>query len=248
MTSVYDSEYHLDLHARPVPLLDIQHQSILGGFDFNRLQLGDFALSLLLFTADFRTRAHSYRGFLVGAGAMAVGDNNRFGRMLGYNVKLDETDRVNIHAEDLVLAKAQDMDYGRIAMLAVIGLTQEDHASGKTTETLHPCGRCRGRLSESPLIGEDTLIVTARPDFTVIELSSIGGLRRLHETGDTSGIDTYYFQDTPKILSPLPKPPEDGQAVSVEEIDDSDWEASIGLALKRRYIADMQPHQPRHAA
>ncbi len=230
----------LEISRQPRPLWDVEYLSATGAFDFSRLQLADVVLSLLVQTAEFRKIAKSsYRNFHVSAGAMAI-KGARIGRVLGYNIKLDETDLVNIHAEDLVLAKASDYGFDKISVLAVIGPTQEDHASGRHTPTLHPCGRCRERLRESPLISDDTLIVTAKPDFTAIELATLGDIEKVHETNDSSGIESYSFGATPQVFSPLPQPDEHGHIrPSEHEVDDTDWQSTVGRFLTARYVEKM---------
>jgi cytidine deaminase len=217
----------------PVPLYDYTYESVLGGFTFERLQMADFVLSLLINTAEFRNRAMSYRDFNVGAGALAI-RGNESGRLLGFNVKHDETDAVNIHAEDLVTAKAQDAGFTEIAVVAVVGPTQEDHVSGQLMPTLHPCGRCRTRFKESPLITDRTLFVTARPDFTVIELGSLADIEKQH-AGEPSELQTYYYDKTPEVFSPLPEPDERGYRRAVE-VDDTDWQATVGSYLNAQYF------------
>ena len=220
----------------PVPLYDYDYQSVLGGFTYERLQMADFVLSLLINTAEFRNRAMSYRDFNVGAGALAI-RGNVSGRLLGFNVKHDETDTVNIHAEDLVTAKAQDAGFNEIAVMAVIGPTQEDHASGQLMPTLHPCGRCRSRFKESPLITDRTLFVTARPDFTVIELGSLTDIENQH-AGKPSELQTYHYDATPEVFSPLPEPDARGYRKAVE-VDDADWMTSVGSYLSARYFTNL---------
>ena len=228
------------LASQPVPLHDVVGESALGGHTFERFQLGDLVLQLLLETAEFRDRAMSYRDFNVAAGAWCL-DYPRYGRMLGYNVKVDDTDLVNIHAEDLVTEKAAAEGFQEISILAVIGPTQEDHASGKHTETLHPCGRCRGRLAQSELVSDRTLVVTARPDFTVVELASLSDIVGLHQDGDKRDMTTFRFDQTPAILRPrLWEPGQDAVPRRVEEIDSSDYDSSIGAFLTKRFFEMQQ--------
>jgi cytidine deaminase len=220
----------------PVPLYDIEHVSVLGGFDFDRLQLGDMVLNLFINTAEFRNRAQSYRGFGVGAGAWAVAAGQRFGRVLGYNIKIDETDAVNIHGEDLVVAKAEECGYDEISVLAVVAPTQEDHASGVCAPTLGPCGRCRPMLAKHRLITERTLLATATPDFKAIELTTLEGLQRRHDHDDSSDITTFLFDETPPVFGPLPKPNSRGNLVlkDLEDVDETGW-WDVNMALAGRY-------------
>lgn len=224
----------LDAVSQPVPLHDSVVRNYFGNYSSANFQFGGAVLGLLLDTSEFRDRAQSYRNFNVAAGAWCMGPET-FGRVLGYNIKADETDAVNIHAEDLVVEKAAAADFTSISVLTVIGPTQEDHASGKHTETLHPCGRCRGRLAASPLINEQTLVVTARPDFRVIQLASLAAIIAAHDSGDASGITTFRFDDTPAILQPRKWEPGSGIPQAVEEIDSTDYDATVGLHLIRRF-------------
>ena len=109
------------------------------------------------------------------------------------------------------------------------------------TQTLQPCGRCRERLRESPLISDDTLIVTAKPDFTAIELATLGGIENVHDGNDSSGIESYHFEATPQVFSPLPQPDEHGYIRPSEyEVDDTDWQRTVGQFLMARYVEKMQ--------
>lgn len=231
----------LDIVRHPVLFRDFALDSYTGAFTYERLQLGDCVLQLLLETSEFRSRAASYRSFDVAAGALCKGEGTRFGRVLGHNVKLDDTDYVNIHAEDLVTTKARDAELGDIAVLAVVGPVQEDHASGALMDTLHPCGRCRDRLLESPLVSDATLFVMARPDFTVIQLGSLTDIRGAHNGGGNN-LATFRYLNTPPILRPRTIPDEWNsrmEPVVVEEIDSQDYDLTVGHFLLQRY-AQMQ--------
>ena len=215
---------------RPERYFDMQYTPQYATMDFARLQLTDVVLNLLLNTAAFRPKARSYRDFKVAAGAFAIGEGT-VGRVLGFNAKFDATDRVNIHAEDLVVAKAQEAGFDAISVLAVIGPTQEDHASGKSMPTLHPCGRCRDRLSDNDLMKNDTLVVMARPDFTAIEVGSMEQIRTAHSGGEQLQMFTY--DTTPEVFIP-PVPNERGFLEPIE-VDDTDWQSSMGSFLINRY-------------
>jgi cytidine deaminase len=228
-------EHILDGVSKPVPLQDAAFWPVGEGFTYEHFQLGPSVLQLLLDTSEFRERALSYRGFKVGAGAWCLAPGRR-GRALGYNVKVDDTDAVNIHAEDLVTQKADEGEFEEIATLVVIGPTQEDHASGKFHETLHPCGRCRCRLDESRFISDRTLFVSARPDFKVIQFASLAAIRAAHDDSDDSGLTTFRFPETPAILQPRQWDvwQRERPAMRVQEIDSSDFDDTVGLYLLQR--------------
>lgn len=234
--SVHD--WMLDAVRTPVPLYDTAVESNFYGFTYGRFQLGDTVLQLLLDTSEFRARAMSYRGFKVAAGAWCV-TGQRHGRVLGYNVKVDDTDTVNIHAEDLVTEKAREAGFRHISVLSIIGPTQEDNTSGKEMETLHPCGRCRERLNRSELVSDDTLVVTARPDFRVIQIANISALTVAHDQGDMSGITTFQYVATPQILKPRNHDAwQTNTPIRVEEIDSTDYDTSVGSFLLHRAFAE----------
>lgn len=236
MSSPEDFSEHdvlLQTMRLPEAYFDVQYTPHLAQLDFARLQLSDFVLQLLRNTAEFRSKALSYRGFKVAAGALGTAGNG-MGRVLGFNVKFDETDRVNIHAEDLVAAKAEDAAFDAISVLSVIGPPQEDHASGRSMPTLHPCGRCRHRLSNNNLIQDDTLIVTATPDFTAIEMGTLADIKAAHDHPGENALQLFTYPKTPEVFSPITVDKR-GFAVPVE-IDDSDWQATVGQFLMARYI------------
>jgi cytidine deaminase len=223
----------LSLVRQPMEYRDAYLETA-GAVTFSYLQLGSTVLQLLLDTSEAREWAVSYRDFDVAAGAWAV-DYPRYGRLLGFNVKVDETDAVNIHAEDIVTAKALDAGYKHISVLTVIGPTQEDHASGRHTETLWPCGRCRGRLADSPLVSDETLIVSATPDFRTIAMGSLASIIALHDADDNSGITTFTFPTTPAVLQPRVYETGPGGRLAFPDTDATDYNESIGLFLQQRY-------------
>lgn len=239
MTSVNDKLEKLLISSRWQRETNVDTYAI----NFFRAQLGDAVLKLLLCTQEAQEKAVSYRSFNVGAGVLAVrhaasyDSPHGLGSYFGVNVKVDETDTINIHAEDLAVGKAAEARADAISVLTVIGPTQEDHASGKHTHTLHPCGRCRDRLSKHPLIHPATLIVTARPDFKVVEVSSLNGIRKAHDEEDSSGIATFELHDSEELFTPLS---ELEKLPYIKEADDEEWQVTVGAYLLDRYAYIMQ--------
>lgn len=214
---------------------DRESTSVLGGIDFYRPQMADFVLYTLLGTRVYQEKAVSYRGFNVAAGVLAVKASG-YARFYGNNIKVDDTDTVNIHAEDIAVGKAERANYDAISVLTVIGPTQEDHASGLHTHTLHPCGRCRDRLSTHPLISDDTLIVTATPNFKTLELFNFPALERLHAKDIDEDIIRVELHDSDQLFKPL-NDIENGYEARgnrVEEVDDSEWQEKVVLPLMIR--------------
>lgn len=164
------------------------------------------AFQLLLATREMQASAVSHRDFFVAAGALAVRGEHDVGWMYGYNIKPDLSETINIHAEDVVLAKAKYHGYEKIAMLAVVGQPQEDHYSGKHPATLHPCGRCRPMLANDSLMSRNSGVVTATPDGTAIEFGTLQNYLDYYDEAVESGPTLSRFDAPLEHFSPLPLP------------------------------------------
>ncbi len=166
---------------------------------------------VLLEAENARQEADSYRGFTVGAAAMAIyrrGEQLRKMYVHGANAKpVQGSDIINVHAEHTVFSMVED---GRmphetahhIPLIAIIGDLQPDQQAGTNTSTLHPCGICRDMFHEdrSP-IDDTSLIVTATADMRVIEWFNRRALRALHEHGDDSGIGRVELSERHSMLT-----------------------------------------------
>src|SRR5687768_14678056 len=120
-------------------------------------------------------KASSWRDFNVGAAAMAYDlSRGRIGFLLGYNFKPVNPGEVNIHAEQIVIAKARYHGLDRIFSMAVWGKEQPDQQSDILSATLHPCGRCREMMrTEAPEITPETVILSGNADFSVCEIFTL---------------------------------------------------------------------------
>lgn len=151
-----------------------------------------------------RELAISWRHFTVGAtimGLKAHPSQMRF--MSGVNIKPEDGSVINIHAEQLALRKLKDEGFDMVSMVVVVGETQNDQQSGRTMNTLHPCGLCRTALLQSDIVDDKhTLIVSALPDFSVIEATDLAGLEAFHTTGDTRGIMRFDLEQDMELLTP----------------------------------------------
>lgn len=154
---------------------------------------------------DARNIAVSYRDFTVGATTIALSKSpSQFQILAGINAKDAENTPLNMHAEQLALRKAQSYGADMISVIAVVGETQPDQQSGHEMHTLHPCGKCRTKLADSPLIDNDaTLIFTALPSLRKIEISTVHSLKAYHESKDPdkSGVTLLEFPEM-EILTP----------------------------------------------
>ena len=196
-------------------------------------------LLALLRAKEAQEIAVSYRDFKVGAAVVGLAFKpSRFKIMTGVNVKPDEESNMNVHAEQVALQKARDDHFDAISIVAVVGNTQSDKQSGKEMPTLHPCGLCRGIMTHDPMMHHQaTLIVSALPDFSSLELYSLDALNTYHETHDTTGITQI---DLPRlsIFDPVIDTGEPIQPGYVESYDADAriWENAINDFLLQRRL------------
>ena len=131
-----------------------------------------------------REQAVSYRDFKVGASAYAISASGLLAAYLfGANYKPSrEADKYC--AELDVLNKAQRRGLDRIVALAIYGPADFGDVNMLQSLTLHPCDQCRNMLDASPLLTDDTLIITANEKGD-IELMLKTDLIELHRQEQT---------------------------------------------------------------
>ncbi len=178
--------------------------------------------------------AVSYRDFKVGAAVVALTHSNAGFQILpGINAKTNEEGPLNMHAEQLALRTAEAVKANMVSIVSVVGETQDDQQSGHKMHTLHPCGKCRAKLAQHPMIDNDaTLIFSALPNLRTIEVGTVNSLLAYHDEHDPdqSGMTLFEFPDL-ELFQPF-VPPED----AVVRFEDSDrsieedrlWTATIG--------------------
>lgn len=142
----------------------------------------------LLGAEKARQHADSYRGFLVGAAAVAYFYSEHGARKMnfahGANIKPTQgSDEINVHAEQIVLAAIEadrrQNEEVYVPVLAVVGDLQPDQQSGVESLTLPPCGVCRGAFMQSDTaVDHRTLFVTGNPAFTAFEWFSLSALEK----------------------------------------------------------------------
>ena len=159
--------------------------------------------------------------------------------MTGVNVKPDEDSSMNVHAEQVALQKTRDRHFNIASMVVVVGNTQSDTQSGSEMATLHPCGLCRNVMSKDPLIdNKASLIVSALPDFSKIELCNLEALHAFHDSQDKSGIVQLDIPYLPTLFDQI------DETVSVHRLNDTPqtlaeervWNATAGTFLTERRI------------
>ncbi|MDB5162801.1 MAG: hypothetical protein JWN28_408 [Candidatus Saccharibacteria bacterium] len=209
--------------------------------DFLRSIIAPNVLVALHRARQAQELAVSYRDFNVGAAAVALTRHNAGFQILpGINAKTNEEGPLNMHAEQLALRTAKTHNADMISIVAVVGNTQPDQQSGHEMHTLHPCGKCRTKLFEEPLIDNDaTLIFSALPDLQTIEVATVNGLLAYHndEDPDPSGVTLFQFPDL-ELFKPF-IPPENG-VVRLEDNQRTDEEERIWGATIGHYVLQHQ--------
>ncbi|TWP15980.1 hypothetical protein EUA75_01170 [TM7 phylum sp. oral taxon 353] len=158
----------------------------LSGFD----ELSDDKLAQVMAAEAARAYelGYSYRNFRVGAAALYLYDDELYIEY-GANFKGSKDCEIDRHAEQEILAGLRVIGNVACRVLAVSGDLQTDQHSGKRTLTLHPCGWCRDAIVNSPLITLETMIVSARPDLSVIEYGQRDEYLQFH-SGEVSSLRT----------------------------------------------------------
>jgi cytidine deaminase len=141
----------------------------------------EFHQLLIYKVRNIREKGISYRGFKVGALAIAHHKyHGYYPPFWGANIKKKPDDETQC-AELCLIKSAEDAGFEQIVVLAVSGPLQKDEINGCDTPTLHPCWRCRDLFKKSPLIHPKTLILTVHPDLEVFELRTVEQLINFHK-------------------------------------------------------------------
>ena len=111
---------------------------------------------------EARAMADSWRAFDVGCSLLAfkahpvrVGDRYRI--FNGTNVKPEEDDGVDMHAEGIALEAARMAQYDEVIGMVIVG---EPEPHEDASPTLRPCKKCRQFFTRSSLVINDTIIFT----------------------------------------------------------------------------------------
>ncbi len=184
---------------------------------------------------EARELAVSYRDFNVGAAVMYFCFEPAIMQMVsGINIKPESESVINVHAKQLALQKLKDRGASIISLIAVVGELQADTQSGMLAETLHPCGLCRDKLSESGYVNPTkTLVVSALPDLRTLEFYTFKALSEFHTDGYRDNILSVKLPEM-ELLTPFePKSQEPYKLVDTPEIqaEEDIWEQNVEMPL-----------------
>lgn len=210
--------------GNPYVLRRLNEISLLDSQPMPRLLPGELDLRLhgarnapMLYEAAERAREYavSWREFAVGAAALVAifqaGAPTQYRLVYGANSKPSEHGDINVHSEDVIDFSAQmklrPEQRAIVPAMALIGDVQPDQQSGKTMDTLPPCGICRGRyMCLGHSIGPETLTMTANPGFTNFEWYVIHALHAycLGVLTKDEAIGSAAFESRPLALAKRP--------------------------------------------
>jgi hypothetical protein len=140
----------------------------------------------------------SYRGFLVGAAALAYDtdpENNRIGVFAAGNfkAKLREDQRDDTDVEDIpkfcaemdITMRASMRDFDRIAMFVVAATTKAERIRAVTPlagATLEPCEECENVMLHSDLVDDRTIIMTMGSGEDIFQIQNFASLRARYDS------------------------------------------------------------------
>ncbi|MGD0284160.1 MAG: hypothetical protein ABSB12_00995 [Candidatus Saccharimonadales bacterium] len=182
-------------------------------------------VSLIRSAAKSSEIAVSWRNYIVGAAVLAYNlDTPAMGATVGGNIKPEQTGGLNLHAEQIALAKARKIKLNCIFGIAVWGDPTDLDANPNHSPTRIPCRRCDKMFSELPEIKPETLIVSSNADLSVCELYTVEELRRYYQNPDAYGPIT----DMPCYSL-------------ADDMDDIEYEESVFIPYLLPKIIDLYP-------
>ncbi|HXR50341.1 MAG TPA: hypothetical protein VN778_04925 [Verrucomicrobiae bacterium] len=186
-------------HALVEQIMDTEME----GFDFRKTDIHATAIGLIpMLVAKARlATAHygdSYRGFLVGAAAVAYDtspDNPRIGIYTSGNFKAthdeedydpthDAVDIPKVCAEMDILLRADHDEMQRLGIFVVAATTNHQRILEVTkvrSATLHPCWDCEETMKGSSLVDNDTIILTVGAAKDVYQAQSYAEFRKRYK-------------------------------------------------------------------
>ena len=152
---------------------------------------------------------HSYRGFHVGAAALAYDAlANRIGVFSGANYKdkisEDEREHTDLHdipkvcAEADIVARASDAGFSRIIGFLVVATTNRQkikEVTGIATATLEPCNDCIRIFDKNPIVGNRTMVVTMGAKENIYQAQTVGEIKERREAGSSAAEAKIYQYD-----------------------------------------------------
>jgi cytidine deaminase len=169
--------------------------------------------------------ALSWRNYKVGAAVLAYNlGTPAMGTFIGANIKPQPAGGLNLHAEQIALAKARINNLNHIFGISIWGDPADLDANPSHSPTRIPCRRCDKMFSELPEVKPETLIVSSNVDLTVCELYTVEELRRYYQNPEAHG------------------PVSDMPCYSLaDDMDDTEYEETVFVPHLLPKIIDLYP-------
>lgn len=133
-------------------------------------------------------QAVSWRNYRVGAVAIAYNlEAPAMGIVVGANFKPDRTTGLNLHAEQIALAKARQHHLNKVMALAVWGDPNDENANPTKAPTLRPCRRCSDMFDIAPAVLPETFILGGNSDWSVCEFYTVKELSDYYKKSEATG-------------------------------------------------------------
>jgi cytidine deaminase len=125
--------------------------------------------------------AHSYRGFDVGAAMLAQSADGSHSQIFSRGNHTPYAGAAWGCAEKRTIEHIEEEGLSKVLAISVTGPPYSNPDHGIDAPTCQPCMRCIGLLGESPVITDETLLVTASTGEDFFEVNTVGSLLASHE-------------------------------------------------------------------
>jgi cytidine deaminase len=142
------------------------------------IELGPHMVDRARISADLY--ANSYRGFKVGAAVLGISPDHPLPKIFtGANQK-PAPEIPKSCAERTALLNLIQNGFQRAVAIVVAGPVRDTTVNRVVTPTLHPCNECQQFFKESPVVSDDTFIMTSGHKIDEYEFYTASELYDLH--------------------------------------------------------------------
>lgn len=148
---------------------------------------------------EARDIALSWRDYRVGSVVLAYNlETGAMGTFVGGNVKPQPEGGLNLHAEQIAIAKARAASMSDVMAISVIADPNNQDANPTGAPTLRPCRRCSKMFEDSAEVDGRTRIFSTDLDLTACETYTAGELSAYykdpHARGPINSIPPFSLQ------------------------------------------------------
>lgn len=199
---------------------------------YDPAQIGLTSINQLIYliraSAAESAKAVSWRDYRVGAAAVSFNfDTHVTSVMTGSNVKPEENGGLNLHAEQISLAKVRRFQLGEVIAMAVWGDPTDLDANPNQEPTLRFCRRCSDMFDSAPEITDKTILLSGNRDFSKCELYTADELGDYYKDPGAVGL----ISDTPPFSL-------------ADDMDDDRYTQEVLVPYFLPKIASLYPDSP----